>query len=96
MPHFGGAFLCYYIGYWMSEEQEYLDCTFTVALAYAFARKYKTSLDKAVSQCSYLVSQRAKHLRVRNLFLGISKEELPSVAFIMLSNQVVESGILND
>ena len=78
----------------MSEEEEYIDCTFTVGLALAIARKDKRNLDDTVRRCSLAILKRIKHQRVSNLYLGISLDEHPAVAFTMISNQVFSSGLI--
>lgn len=78
----------------MTEEEEYIDCTFTVGLALAFAKKYKEPLDVAVRNSSLKVLGRIRYPRVKNLFLGIAMEESPAVAFTIISNQVFSSGLI--
>lgn len=78
----------------MSEEKEYIDCTFTVGLALAIARKDKRSLDDAVRNCSLALLKRIKYQRVKNLYMGITLDENPAVAFTMISNQVFSSGLI--
>ncbi len=78
----------------MTEEEEYVDCTFVVGLALAIARKYKEPLDETVRRCSLALLKRIKHQRVKNLYLGIALDENPAVAFTMISNQVFSSGLI--
>lgn len=78
----------------MTEEEEYIDCTFTVGIALAIARKDKRSLDDAVRNCSLALLERIKYQRVKNLYMGIALDENPAVAFTMISNQVFSSGLI--
>jgi hypothetical protein len=78
----------------MTEEEEYIDCTFTAGIALAIARKDKRSLDDAVRNCSLALLKRIKHQRVKNLYMGIALDENPAVAFTMISNQVFSSGLI--
>lgn len=78
----------------MTEEEEYIDCTFTVGIALAIARKDKRSLDDAVRNCSLVLLKRIKYQRVKNLYMGIALDENPAVAFTMISNQVFSSGLI--
>ena len=78
----------------MLEEEEYIDCTFTVGIALAIARKDKRSLDDAVRNCSLALLKRIKHQRVKNLYMGIALDENPAVAFTMILNQVFSSGLI--
>lgn len=78
----------------MLEEDEYIDCTFTVGLALAMARKFKEPLDDAVRNSSLAVLGRIKHQRVKNLLMKIILEPSPAVAFTMISNQVFSSGLI--
>lgn len=78
----------------MLEEEEYIDCTFTVGIALAIARKDKRSLDDTVRNCSLALLKRIKHHRVKNLYMGIALDENPAVAFTMISNQVFSSGLI--
>ena len=78
----------------MTEEEEYVDCTFTVGIALAIARKYKEPLDETVRRCSLALLKRIKHQRVKNLYMGIALDENPAVAFTMISNQVFSSGLI--
>lgn len=78
----------------MTEEEEYIDCTFTVGIALAIARKDKRSLDDAVRNCSLALLKRIKYQRVKNLYMGIALDENPAVAFTMISNQVFSSGLI--
>lgn len=78
----------------MTEEEEYVDCTFTVGIALAIARKYKEPLDETVRRCSLALTKRIQYQRVRNLFLGISLDPTPAATFTMISNQVFSSGLI--
>ena len=78
----------------MYEAEEYLDCTVTVGLAVAMAKKYKESVDTAVRKSSLAVSKRAQFPRVKHLYLGISKEETPAAMFKMISDQVFSAGTI--
>ncbi len=78
----------------MTEEEEYIDCTFTVGIALAITRKDKRSLDDAVRNCSLALLKRIKYQRVKNLYMGIALDENPAVAFTMISNQVFSSGLI--
>lgn len=78
----------------MQEAEEYVDCTITVALAVAMARKYKEPVDNATRCSSLAVSRRCKYQRVRNLYLGISKATVPTAMFKMISDQVFTSGLI--
>jgi hypothetical protein len=78
----------------MLEEEEYIDCTFTVGIAIAIARKDKRSLDDVVRNCSLALVNRIKHQRVKNLYMGIALDENPAVAFTLISNQVFSPGLV--
>lgn len=78
----------------MTEEEEYVDCTFVVGIALAIALKYKEPLDETVRRCSLALLKRIKHQRVKNLYMGIALDENPAVAFTMISNQVFSSGLI--
>ena len=78
----------------MLEEEEYIDCTFTVGIALAIARKDKRSLDDAVRNCSLALLKRIKYQRVKNLYMGIALDENPAVTFTIISNQVFSSGLI--
>lgn len=64
----------------MDKFYEYYDCLMTLEICSHMARKHKQPVDKRVAQCARMVAMRCKDLRNRQVFIGVSKSELPAAS----------------